>query len=242
MIQVGFKTDKGKMRDNNEDSLFIMNEENIFIVADGVGGHNSGQLASSTAVKIISEYIKTNPIQKNLKNHEFRSYFLQCLKEANGIIYNMANHSIENAGMATTAVILFISDEKAYCINVGDSRAYIIRDGKIKQITDDHTYVNELFKEGSITRAEVETHPHKNMITRALGAELNILPDFFEMSIYRNDIFILCSDGLHGEVSYEEICRVTNEASSMDALSNDLINLANNKGGSDNITVICLKI
>ena len=242
MIQVGFKTDKGKRRENNEDSLFVMQEQNIYVVADGVGGHNSGQLASITAVKVISEYFKTNPIKKNQDEVAFKDYFLQCFRDVNAIIYHMANTSLENVGMATTAVLLNLSDDKAYLANVGDSRAYIIRNGQLNQITEDHTYVNELFKEGSITRAEAEAHPQKNMITRALGGEENILPDFFQLETYKNDIFILCSDGLHGEVSSDEICRIVTEANSMNGLSTDLVNLANSNGGSDNITVICLKI
>lgn len=242
MTQVGFKTDKGKKRGSNEDSLFIMAEQNIFIVADGVGGHNSGKLASLTAVNKICDFINSHPIHLVNDEKKLKNYFLQCLREANEVIYNIANTTIENAGMATTAVILYIYDGQAYLVNIGDSRAYIIRDKQISQITEDHTYVNELYKEGKITRAEAEIHPQKNMITRAIGGDENIIPDFFRLKVYKNDILILCTDGLHGEVSSEEICSIATKASSMDDMSSALIDLANSNGGNDNITVICIKI
>jgi len=242
MIQVGYKTDKGKMRGNNEDSLFVMDTENIYIVADGVGGHNSGQLASRTAVEKISEYTLLNSIQEVKNEADLKNYFLQCLREVNRIIYSLANTSVENSGMATTVVILYLLSNKAYIANVGDSRAYVIRNGQISQITEDHTYVNELLKEGSITKAQAETHPHKNMITRALGGEETILPDFFQLVTEKDDILILCSDGLYGEVTQEEICFHAEKEISMNDLCSNLVDLANGKGGSDNITVICIKI
>ncbi|MBR0600219.1 Stp1/IreP family PP2C-type Ser/Thr phosphatase [Sinanaerobacter chloroacetimidivorans] len=242
MAQIGFKTDRGRRRDNNEDSLFVMPEQNIYIVADGVGGHNSGELASMTAVKNIAEYIVEHPVEKSNDAESIREYFQLCLKAVNQTIYQMAKNSKENAGMATTVVLLYLCDDQAYCMNVGDSRAYLVRDGRLRQITEDHTYVNELLKEGSITRAQAENHPQKNMITRALGGEEKILPDFYVIHSEKNDIFILCSDGLYGEVASEEICRLASKADSMSALSADLVNLANSNGGNDNITVVCLKI
>ena len=206
MAQIGFKTDKGKKRDRNEDSLFVMPQENIYIVADGVGGQNSGGLASSMAVKIIAEYIKEKPLHDVDDEKELKEYFLECMKIANREICQTARLSEENAGMATTAVLLHLSDGSAYVVNVGDSRAYIYRDGEISQITEDHTYVNELVKGGSITKAQAEIHPQKNMITRALGGEEKVLPDFYRFEISKTDIIILCTDGLYGEVTTEEIC------------------------------------
>lgn len=241
MTQVGFKTDKGKKRDRNEDSLFVMPQENIYIVADGVGGQNSGELASSMAVKIIAEYIKAHPFDGN-DEKEMKRYFLDCLQKANQEIYQAAIQEEENAGMATTFLLLKLAGSHGYVVNVGDSRAYICRDGQIRQITEDHTYVNELLKEGSITKEQAEIHPQKNMITRALGGEEKILPDFYRLEISKNDIIILCTDGLYGEVPLEEICSMAAEASAMSALSKNLVQLANSYGGNDNITVICLKI
>jgi len=242
MTQVGFKTDRGKKRDRNEDSLFVMPQENIYIVADGVGGQNSGELASSMAVKSIAEYIKARPLNGITDEEELKGYFLECMKNANQTVYQTAQLSAENAGMATTAVLLHLAGSKAYIVNVGDSRAYIYRDGQISQITEDHTYVNELVKGGSITKAQAEIHPQKNMITRALGGDEKILPDFYRLEIIKNDIIILCTDGLYGELSAEEICSLAAASDSMNALSRSLVRRANGHGGNDNITVICLKI
>ncbi len=133
MAQVGFKTDKGKKRDRNEDSLFVMPQEDIYIVADGVGGQNSGELASSMAVKTIAEYIKARPLRDINDEKQLKAYFMDCMINANKEIYNAARLSEENAGMATTAVMLYLSAGQAYIINVGDSRAYIFRDGRISQ-------------------------------------------------------------------------------------------------------------
>jgi protein phosphatase len=242
MTQVGFKTDKGKRRDRNEDSLFVMPQEDIYIVADGVGGQNSGELASSLAVKSIAEYIKAKHLHDIKDEEALKRYFLECMKHANQTIYRTAQLTAENAGMATTVVLLHLKDGSAYIVNVGDSRAYICRDGKIHQITEDHTYVNELVKGGSITKAQAESHPQKNMITRALGGEDKVLPDFYRLETQKNDIIILCTDGLYGELSAEEICGMAAASSSMSALSKNLVQCANRNGGNDNITVICLKI
>lgn len=242
MAQVGFKTDKGKKRDRNEDSLFVMPREDIYIVADGVGGQNSGELASSMAVKSIAEYIKAKPLHDIKEEKTLRSYFLECMKNVNQKILKAAQLSAENAGMATTVVLLHLTDGNAYIVNVGDSRAYICRDGQISQITEDHTYVNELVKGGSITKAQAEMHPQKNMITRALGGEDKILPDFYRLETRKNDIIILCTDGLYGELSAEEICGMAAASNSMSALSRNLVQHANGHGGKDNITVICVKI
>jgi Serine/threonine protein phosphatase len=242
MTQVGFKTDKGKKRDRNEDSLFVMPKENIYIVADGVGGQNSGELASSMAVKGIAEYIKANPVNDITDEEALKAHFLECMKKVNLEIYQTALFSVKNAGMATTVVLLYLSGSNAYIVNVGDSRAYIYRDGQISQITEDHTYVNELVKGGSITKEQAETHPQKNMITRALGGESKVLPDFYRLETCKNDILILCTDGLYGELSSEEISSLAAASDSMSELSKKLVRQANGHGGNDNITVICLKI
>jgi len=242
MTQIGFKTDKGKKRERNEDSLFVMPAEEIYIVADGVGGQNSGELASSMAVKSIAEYIKANPFDEIKDEETLKTYFMECMKNANQKILEMARESTENAGMATTVVLLHLVGGDAFFINVGDSRAYICRDGQISQITEDHTYVNELVKDGSITKEQAEFHPQKNLITRALGGEEKILPDFYRLETKKNDIIILCTDGLYGELSKEEICSMSAEANSMSALSKNLVHRANQNGGNDNITIICLKI
>ena len=242
MTQIGFKTDKGRKRGRNEDSLFVMPKEGIYIVADGVGGQNSGELASTMAVKGIAEYIKSKLLQGSEDEEELQNYFLDCMRVVNGLIYEAAKQSPENAGMATTAVLVYLNNGTAYFVNIGDSRAYIYRSGQISQVTEDHTYVNELVKGGSITRAQAENHPQKNMITRALGGDDKVLPDFYRLETNKDDVIILCTDGLYGEVTAAEICSLAAETSSMSTLSARLVERANENGGHDNITVICLKI
>jgi len=241
MVQVGFKTDQGKRRSRNEDALFVMPAENIYIVADGVGGHNAGSLASSTAVETIKGYIEKNPLNK-VAEKKLPDYFLDCIKTANKQVITTAGLSAENTGMATTVLLLYLAGGRAYLSNVGDSRAYLFRQGQLEQITEDHTYVNELVKEGTITRAEADVHPQRNMITRALGGEKRVTPDFYSIEAKAGDVFILCTDGLYGEVPKEDICKMASAADSMEDLTADYISAANENGGHDNITVICVKI
>jgi len=242
MIQIGFKTDQGKTRSVNEDALFVMPKQNVYIVADGVGGHNAGELASRTAVKEIADYIEDNPIGKSADAHQIKNYFNICLNKVNASIvaYSKAGH--ENKGMATTTVILHLSGKKANIINVGDSRAYMIRAGQISQITEDHTVVNQLLKEGSITRQEADGHPMNNMITRALGGEEKVKPDFYQVDTQKNDVFLLCTDGLYNEVTETLMMEIIMTSTTMHEACNKLIAKANEQSGKDNITTVCVRI
>lgn len=243
MVTAGFKTDQGMRRDNNEDALFVLPEQQLYIVADGVGGHNSGELASRLAVGYIAEYVSVKPIRSVTEDNRLREYFTDCLSCANRLIYERARSNPENAGMATTAVIAYLNDRnKAYIVNVGDSRAYLIRDKRIFQVTEDHTYVNQLLRAGSITKEEAENHPKRNMITRAVGGDKFVLPDFFQFETYPGDMILLCTDGLFGELSDQEICEMALGRRSMHELAADLVSEANKRGGKDNISVICIKI
>lgn len=241
-MQIGFKTDKGKKRDKNEDAVFLMPEQGLFMVADGVGGHNSGEIASRTAVGSIAEYVKNRPLEDLEDEEQIKGYFLDCLRKANLEVYNLALSQDEYSGMATTVVIAYIKSEFAYILNVGDSRGYMIRDYNIEQITEDHTYVNELMKTGQITSEEAHLHPQKHMITRALGGERSVKPDLYKIKLYKGDILCLCSDGLYNEIPPEEICRDVSAAPKMSKLVENLVEKANDNGGHDNITVICIKI
>ncbi|MBQ1490188.1 MAG: Stp1/IreP family PP2C-type Ser/Thr phosphatase [Eubacterium sp.] len=241
-MEVGFKTDKGKQRSNNEDACYVMPRSRIFVVADGVGGSNSGEIASRTAVNGIRQYVEEHPISKTASAHRIKKYFNDCLKEVNFTILDSSQRFEENRGMATTVVIAYIVRDRMYVMNVGDSRAYILRKGKLTQITEDHTYVNSLVKAGIITPEEAEFHENKNMITRAVGADYKIEPDFFTTKLRGGDIILLCTDGLYGEVSNEEIIAMLSSGKTMGETCYDLIETANENGGNDNITLICLKL
>ena len=239
---VGFKTDKGMLRGGNEDSIFIMPEQNLYIVADGVGGHNSGELASRMAVGYMAQYVALHPISDVKNKRELKTYFKACFEGANELVYNKANEESENRGMATTSVLCHIRDGWAYVVNVGDSRAYLIRDGVIRQATEDHTYVNEMILSGMLTPEEAKDRPDRNMITRAIGGEKVVRPDFFQFEVCPNDVIILCSDGLYGEIPDDKMAGIVTNTKSMHRLANSLVEEANKNGGKDNISVICIKV
>ncbi len=241
-MQVGFKSDKGLRRTNNEDACFVMLPDKVYVVADGVGGSNAGEIASRTAVTEIANYITQHPIGEATNKYAIVNYFQKCLDGANRKIFSLSHTYAENSGMATTAVIVYAMDEKAYITNVGDSRAYIYRRGKLLQLTEDHTYVNTLVKAGILSKEQAEVDERKNVITKALGAEPTVEPDFFQVEVQKDDIFIICTDGLYDEVEKGEMIEVLNEQQSMSDVCAELINRANKNGGRDNITVICLKV
>lgn len=240
-MEFGFKSDTGRIRDVNQDAFFVMPDEGIFLVADGVGGHNNGELASRTAMADIADYVKENPLTSSAEEETVREYYDSLLQSVNRHIYDMAKSSAP-VGMATTLVVLYIDGGRAYAVNVGDSRLYLIRDGVIRQMTEDHTYVNNLIKEGIITKEQARTHPDKNMITRAIGAEVNVKPDLFSFEAKKEDIFLLCTDGLYNEVKDQELCEILTGAKDMRTACSLLVDQANNRGGADNITAVSVRI
>lgn len=242
MAQIGFKSNTGVIRDNNEDACFVIPSHDVYVVADGVGGNNAGEIASRTAVRGIAEYVAENPVGDCGDDQAVYEYFAQCLKQVNDEIYQMGKRHKENKGMATTAVIACLRESAAYIINIGDSRAYLFRRGQLSQITIDHTYVNELLKNGVITTEEAENHSQKNVITRALGAEPAVTADFFQTKLEKDDILMLCTDGLYGEVEEQKLIEILDKKNTMSGTCTRLVEEAIRCGGRDNITVICLKI
>ncbi|MBR5229183.1 MAG: Stp1/IreP family PP2C-type Ser/Thr phosphatase [Firmicutes bacterium] len=241
MLEFGFKSDKGKVREINQDAFFVMPEESIFLVADGVGGHNLGELASRMTVADIATFVKENPIPEDADADYFRDYFLDLLFLVNDHVHGVGQEKALGS-MATTIVMLYLKDGDAYVVNIGDSRAYLIRDDEMLQVTDDHTYVNDLVKKGIITKDEASNHPNRNMITRAIGATEDIKPDFFTFKTYPGDILVLCTDGLYGEVKEKDICSIIKNSSHMRQACAELVDTANSNGGGDNITVVAVKL
>lgn len=248
MINFGYRTDIGKGRTANEDALLILPKHNIFAVADGVGGRISGEVASRNAMNGIEDFIKANPIDSadNLdgkyRANWFKSYFLRCFQKINSDILGLSMNDPDLSGMATTVVAAYIDRDILYIINVGDSRAYLIRDGIISQLSEDHSFVNELVKEGSITAEEANVHPQKNIITKAIGVDSVTEPDFFNYEIEDDDYILLCSDGLHGELNNDLIKDIITASGNLNSKCKKLVKMANNHGGSDNITVVLLKV
>lgn len=240
-MKVGFKSDTGKRRSNNEDACFVLLSENVYMVADGVGGGNAGEIASRTTVSEMANYITKNPIGNATNKYAIVNYFQDCIDQINKKIFEMARKYEQNKGMATTLALLYAKGGMAYIGNVGDSRVYLYRDNEIVQLTEDHTYVNTLVKAGILTEEQAECHNKKNVITKAVGADMTVEPDFFQVNIMKDDVFILCTDGLYDEVSKEEMVEILNLDLSMSETCDKLIELANDNGGNDNITVISLK-
>jgi PPM family protein phosphatase len=242
MNLIGFKSNKGIKRTNNEDACFIMPKEQVYMVADGVGGNNSGELASRTAVTSVADYIKANPLDLVRQEDHLKEYFEKCIAKANEDILLLGEKHEKNKGMATTLIVCHIRGTKGYILNVGDSRAYVFRGEELFQITEDHSYVNSLVKLGVITQKEAQGHQKSHVITRALGAEETIAADFYQTNLRDGDILLLCTDGLYGEVGSDKISQIMYAETQMTSLAEKLISEANRAGGNDNITVICIKI
>lgn len=242
MVQIGFKCDRGVSRSNNEDACFVIPKDDVYVVADGVGGNNSGEVASRTAVSEIALKVNDTDMKKLKKPDDIFNFFDEAIKTVNDKIYTMGRESKELRGMATTIVVAYVRKGDLYLANVGDSRAYLLRHNVMKQITKDHTYVNELVEKGVITLEEAETHSQRNVITRALGAEPKVQADFYKFKIFKDDIILLCSDGLYGEVPVEDMTEILQVDKPMSEVCQDLVDKACQMGGRDNITVVCLKI
>lgn len=235
-------TDSGLSRENNQDSFFVSNQEDfpLFIVADGMGGHNAGEIASDIAVETIRENTFNNRENLNCKDNIVNT-IKQSLAEANKKIYFKALGTPECSGMGTTVTMVYVFQNKLYIGHVGDSRAYYIDELCIKQITEDDSLVNELLKNGSITKEEAINHPQRNVITKALGTSIDIEVDVETFDYKHGDILIICSDGLSNMVKEDIIFKTIKSEDNVNLACRYLVDLAKENGGLDNITVIIIK-
>jgi PPM family protein phosphatase len=233
---IGINTDIGNKRNLNEDAVgFYENEHiGIYLVADGMGGHNAGEVASKIAVDSIIEYIKEYSTEE-----EMEKVLQGAIDEANKNIYKYAILNENCTGMGTTVTVAYVKGNKAVIGNVGDSRGYILAKGKLFKITKDHSLVQELLDNGTITEEEALNHPNKNIITRAVGTKISVKGDFYTLDLKGINKVILCTDGLTNEVGEEEILEIINHDDSNNCVK--LIELSKEKGGRDNISVIIFK-
>ncbi len=237
-------SDIGRVRDLNEDSFCIHGFEHgkppgFCILSDGMGGHNAGEVASQKTVQLSSEYI--------LREMDFGKRFSppkalnRAVRQTNQIIFEMAEENPAQRGMGATMVAAYIDTGGAYIANVGDSRAYACRNGELLRITKDHSIVEELVDSGTITREEARNHPRKNIITRAIGSSTVTEADIFEYDYLPGDMLLLCSDGLSGMLTEEEMLSYLTADNSVEEITRQLIDAANARGGEDNITVVCIR-
>jgi serine/threonine protein phosphatase PrpC len=237
-MNVFFETNKGLMRENNEDSFIVEDYDTycLYAVADGMGGHKAGEVASSIVIEEMSKYFISSAEKKDFKPPLF---IAESVRMSNDKIRQEAFKNEECLGMGTTLAMAVIDKAQnlIYIGNIGDSRVYLLRNKELKQITSDHTYVNELMKEGKISPEEAKTHPKRNVITRALGSEEVVHADIFELELLDNDILLLCTDGLTTHVSDDRILEIINEYGPSQSVKK-LIQQANDNGGTDNITII----
>ena len=241
-MNVGYLTDRGRRRPSNEDAVRVVEDLNFYMLADGVGGNRSGEIASQSALEALEKFLRHNPQEPLTSREEIFRYFRAAVNYVNLCIIRLSESQQQYAGMATTLAFAYVRDGVMYVANVGDSRVYLVHDGMIQQITDDHTYVNDLVKMGAISREEAHMHARKNVITRAIGANANNEPDCFSVPVRKGDRILLCSDGLYDEVDDETVLNCMSRYQDMKVCAEELVAMANENGGNDNISVICVNL
>lgn len=241
-MKVFTRTDIGKERSMNQDSFYVSENENnglnLYILADGMGGHKGGEIASKVAVTAVSKYIteKFNEISKDKQS--ILDLIEDAIAFANSAIYEESEQDEELQDMGTTLEVLAIFKGKIYIGHIGDSRIYRIRKNAIKKITTDHSYVEKLIQDGEITREESYNHPKKNLLIKALGTDPEVEPDMIYTVLNKNDVILICSDGLTNMVREDKILNIIKENTG--DMTDILIGEANNSGGLDNITAIVI--
>ncbi|MBI4657072.1 MAG: Stp1/IreP family PP2C-type Ser/Thr phosphatase [Elusimicrobia bacterium] len=242
-IEFSYLTNPGKVRPNNEDNALVDAELELAIVADGMGGHKSGEMASAMAVKITKEKyesmhytgLKPNPYIDNLSLEANQLLFAAQL--ANSVIYETGNASAENKGMGTTLTAALLNKNRLSVIHIGDSRLYVLRDDALQQLTEDHSLVMDHVKKGIMTMEQAEKSPLQNILTRALGTQKKPQIDAFEFEIKERDRIILCTDGLFKTTSDEKMKEILGQNSDNLKACETMVETANINGGPDNVTV-----
>ncbi|KRO47195.1 MAG: hypothetical protein ABR56_03435 [Acidimicrobium sp. BACL27 MAG-120823-bin4] len=238
LVKWGASSDTGTLRVQNEDSFLA--EEKIFVVADGMGGHNAGEVASAMAIKMLAE-AQANGISD-------ASQLAKVIEQINHSIFHAAANQTDQRGMGTTLAVLALTPNEttnevsAAVANIGDSRTYLFRNDEFRQVSVDHSYVQDLVSEGLITREEARTHARRNIVTRALGIEPSVAVDTWTLPLITGDRYVLCSDGLVDEVTDEAIEKCVKQKIEPQKVADQLVALANANGGRDNITVIIVDV
>ncbi len=242
MIKAYAKTDKGKVRESNQDYYYIsdsLDEVQLYMLADGMGGYNGGEIASKLAIQTAKSYIQNNFKEVDKDKDSIIQLLASSMEYANMIVYEKSKESKELEGMGTTLEICLIYNNKAFIGHIGDSRIYRIRKEFIRKLTQDHSYVQKLVKDGTITPEEATHHPQKNMLMKALGCNAFVEPDVMVKGFLKEDIIVMGSDGLTNLVQQEDIFKLAKI--DIAQAPKELIKIANKNGGYDNITVVIIK-
>jgi protein phosphatase len=245
-IEVAGQTDVGRKRSHNEDNFAIFSEFGLYIVADGMGGHASGEVASKMAIDTMKEFFaatsedpeRTWPYKMDRSKGYEENRLITGIKLANLRIYESAQRDPRQRGMGTTIVTMFAVEDGVYVAHVGDSRGYRIRDGKIEQLTEDHSLLNDYIKMKRLTPEEIANFPHKNVIVRALGMKDTVKVDTRFEQPRAGDTYVLCSDGLSGPVTDPDMLDIVSNSTDLKTAASRLIQRANEHGGPDNITCV----
>ncbi len=240
-MRIVAKTDVGSVRPNNQDSYAageLPGSVAWAVVCDGMGGASGGNIASSTAVKIISERISSS-YKNGMSGNSIKNILTSAISAANIEVFDESMADSDLSGMGTTVVAAIVADNAVFVAHAGDSRAYILSEGSLSQITKDHSFVQEMVDKGRMTEDEAKDDPRRNIITRALGVQDELRVDFCEEFIDENDVVLICTDGLTNYVSDNEIISLTSDDKFND-FAERLVDKANQNGGGDNITVVTL--
>ncbi|QAT87293.1 protein phosphatase 1 [Corallococcus coralloides] len=245
-IEVAGSTHVGMKRNHNEDNYLVLPEENLVVVADGMGGHSSGEIASRIAVDELGEFFRltskdqdaTWPFKMDKQRNYDENRLATGIKLANARIFERATVDTKYKGMGTTIVSVHFAENGVYVGHVGDSRVYFFRGGVLQQVTEDHSLLNDYLKAKKLTPEEIENFPHKNVIVRALGMKEQVQVDVTRVDPLENDVFLLCSDGLSGMISDAQMQDILSRTPELEKACGQLIDLANAAGGNDNVTCV----
>lgn len=229
-VRVGVATDVGRRRSANEDSYLRRDDDAVFAVADGMGGHRAGDVASATALEALEQRLGDG------------GDLVEAIVSANAEVFDKARANPEMRGMGTTVTAVRVKDEAAVFGHVGDSRAYLFRDGELTQVTEDHSLVEELVREGRLTPEEAAVHPQRSIVTRALGVDESVDVDTYEVDLLPADRILVCSDGLTSMLRDDQIAEVLRGTADPQAAAENLVEAANRAGGEDNITTIVIDL
>jgi len=249
-IRFGAATDVGKVRDHNEDAFLVDRNLEFFVVADGMGGHAAGEVASSIAVNTLREVISRNRDLLEAfregsliaSNSDVLNLLEHGVQKACAEIHALAEKEPEKRGMGTTLSGLLLIGNRGFIAHVGDSRIYLLRGGRVVQLTEDHSLINELIKRGKLSAADADSSPYKNAVTRAVGVYESVEADTFDFDVLPGDLFLLASDGLTGYLENPEIPAIVERETGVDRLPAAFIELANDRGGKDNITTVVVRV